>query len=57
MNASTIIVGLIVLAVFVLIVRNYIKNIISGKGNCACGCENCPGHSICHAGKKTEKAE
>ena len=52
MNAATVIVGVIVLAIFVLAFRNVLKNIISGKGNCSCGCGNCPGSTICHPKKK-----
>lgn len=52
MNAATIIVGLIILAIFVFALRNVIKNIVSGKGNCSCGCDGCPSSSICHEKKK-----
>ena len=52
MNAATVIVGVIVLAIFVLAFRNMLKNIISGKGNCSCGCDNCPSSAMCHPAKK-----
>ena len=47
MNASTAIIGLIILIIFVLIVRNIVKNFASGKGSCSCGCSDCPGGSAC----------
>ena len=49
-NLSTIIIGLIILAVVVGIVAKMIKDKKKGKTscNCGCGCENCPSSSICH---------
>ena len=49
-NLSTIIIGLIILAVVVGIVVKMIKDKKNGKTacNCGCGCENCPSAGICH---------
>ena len=49
-NLSTIIIGLIILAVVVGIVVKMIRDKKKGKGSCSCGCgcENCPSASICH---------
>ena len=48
MNLSTLIVGLIVAAVFAAIVANEIKKRKEGKGGCSCGCKNCGSSSVCH---------
>ena len=56
MNLSTLIVGLIVLAVFTAIVVQQVRNHRSGKGGCSCGCENCGGKSLCHPEKKQHPA-
>lgn len=54
MNAATIIIGLIILIIFLLALKNVIKNIITGKGNCSCGCDSCPGNTNCHSGRRTD---
>lgn len=48
MNLPTILVGLLVLAVFIAIVARGIYNKKHGKGGCACGgdCASCGGN--CH---------
>lgn len=43
-NLSTILVGLLVLAAFVLIVGNAVRKQKSGKGGCSCGCGSCSGN-------------
>lgn len=43
----TLIVGLIVLAVFILAAKKTIKD--KKNGNCGCNCEGCGGH--CHDNK------
>lgn len=49
-NLSTIIIGLIILAVVAGIVVKMIRDKKKGKTscNCGCGCENCPSAGICH---------
>ncbi|MCH5318002.1 MAG: FeoB-associated Cys-rich membrane protein [Eubacterium sp.] len=49
-NLSTIIIGLIILAVAVGIIAKMIKDKKNGKSscNCGCGCENCLSAEICH---------
>ena len=49
-NLSTIIIGLIILAVTVGIIAKMIKDKKNGKSscNCGCGCESCPSAEICH---------
>ena len=47
-NLSTLLVGLVVLAIFVAIVARGIYNRKQGKGGCACGCDQCPGRGLCH---------
>lgn len=46
MNLSTIIIALIVLAVFIAIVASGIQK--RGKGGCGCGCSGCPSAGLCH---------
>ena len=50
MNAPTILIGLVVLAVFIAIIARSIHNKKRGKGGCSCGsdCGCCPGSSSCH---------
>ena len=48
MNAPTILIGLIILVLFVAIVARGIYNRKHHKGSCGCGCDSCPGHSVCH---------
>lgn len=47
-NLSTLLVGLVVLAIFVAIVARGIYNRKQGKGGCACGCDQCPGRGLYH---------
>lgn len=49
-NGSTIIVGLAVLLVVSLIVRNIYKNKKAGKTSCSCGdgCGSCASSGMCH---------
>ena len=51
MNAPTIIIGLVVLAVFIAIIARSIYNKKHGKGGCSCGggdCGCCSGSDTCH---------
>ena len=50
-NLATILVGLVVLAVFVGIVVSQIKAKRQGKSSCACGCAGCAMSGSCHGGK------
>lgn len=52
MNAPTIIVALLVLAVFVAIIARAGYNKKHHKGGCSCGCGDCPGSSFCHPHKE-----
>ena len=49
-NLSTIIIGLIILAVVAGIIVKMIRDKKNGKGSCSCdcGCESCPSSAICH---------
>ena len=53
MNAPTIIIGLIILAVFAAIVARAVHNKRRGKGGCSCGgdCGSCPSGGACHPHK------
>ena len=48
MNAPTIIVGLVLLAVVAAIVVRGIVNKKRHKGGCGCGCDHCAGKDMCH---------
>lgn len=50
-NLATILVGLVVFGIFGAIVARGIHNRKQGKGGCACGCDSCPGHGVCHPKK------
>lgn len=58
MNAPTIIIGLIILAVFVAIVGKGIYNRRHGKSSCSCGgscgrgCGHCASSGLCHPEKQ-----
>ncbi len=52
MNAPTIVVALIVAAIFVAIVISEIKKRKSGSGSCSCGCSGCSMSDVCHGNKK-----
>ncbi len=43
---GTIIVGVILAAVVVLVIRKMVKDKKAGKGSCGCNCAECKGH--CH---------
>ncbi len=47
-NASTIIVGLILLVIVIGIIRHIIKDKCRGKSSCGCGCSNCAMKGSCH---------
>ena len=47
MNASTLIVALIVFGVFAAIVIKGIRDHRSGKSSCSCGCAGCTGGPDC----------
>lgn len=47
-NASTIIVGLILLVIVIGIIRHIIKDKRCGKSSCGCGCSNCAMKGSCH---------
>ena len=50
MNPATILVGLLVLAIFVAIIARGIYNRRHHKGSCSCGgsCGSCPSSGLCH---------
>ncbi len=52
MNAPTIIIGLIILAVFAAIVGKGIYNRRHGKGSCGGGCGHCASSGLCHPEKQ-----
>lgn len=51
MNLATIIVLLIVVAVFVGIIAKTIIDKKKGKSSCSCGCSGCSMSEICHQKK------
>nr|WP_317412514.1 FeoB-associated Cys-rich membrane protein [uncultured Solibaculum sp.] len=50
-NLSTILIGVILLAIVILVVVKLMRDRKKGKSSCGCGCSNCPNSSICHKGK------
>ena len=53
MNAPTIIIALVILAVFTAIVGRGIYNRRHHKGGCGCGCESCGSCSGCHPSQQS----
>lgn len=50
-NAPTIIVFLIIAAIFLAIVIKGILNKKAGKSGCGCGCDKCANSQFCHPNK------
>jgi hypothetical protein len=54
-NVPTLIIGLIIAAIFaVIVIRGIIKR-KNGEGGCSCGCSGCPNSAICHKGSSKDK--
>jgi len=51
-NLPTIIIGILVAAVFIAVAARCVYNWKQGKGGCSCGCGGCPHSGFCHPGKK-----
>ena len=49
MNLPTLIVLLIVIALFVGIIFKMIRDKKNGASSCSCGCSGCPNSSYCHS--------
>ena len=47
-NIGTIVVGLVLLAVVILIVRIMMRDKKQGKSSCGAGCAHCAMHGQCH---------
>ncbi|MCI8631397.1 MAG: FeoB-associated Cys-rich membrane protein [Firmicutes bacterium] len=45
---GTAIVGALVAAAVILIIRKMIKDKKAGKNSCGCGCGSCPNAGFCH---------
>lgn len=52
LHKGNIIVGLVLILVVFLIIRNLLKNKKQGKSSCGCGCSSCASNGICHTKKK-----
>lgn len=48
MNAGTILVCLVIVAIVAAIIGKSIHNHKHHKGGCGCGCEGCANSSMCH---------
>mgnify|MGYP003455590645 FL=1 len=48
MNLPTILIGLLILAVFVAIIVQQVRKKKRGESGCSCGCSGCAGSDICH---------
>lgn len=51
MNLPTLLIALVILAVFVAIIARGIHNKRKGKSGCGCGCDSCPSSGACHPKK------
>ncbi|PWM68080.1 MAG: FeoB-associated Cys-rich membrane protein [Eubacteriales Family XIII. Incertae Sedis bacterium] len=45
---GTAVVGVILAAAVILIVRKMIRDKKAGKSSCGCGCSSCPNSDFCH---------
>jgi len=54
-NMPTVIIGVIIAAVFAVIVIRGILKRKRGEGGCGCGCSGCPNSSLCHGGEPKVK--
>lgn len=52
MNAPTIIIAVIIAAIFIAIVVTGIRNKKNGKSSCSCGCGGCAMKESCHKNKQ-----
>ena len=55
-NIPTIIGTAVVAYIFFAVIYTRVKAWKSGKGGCACGCENCASRGICHKTDEADKA-
>lgn len=54
-NLPTVIIALVIAAVFIaIIVRGIIKR-KRGESGCGCGCSGCPNSAVCHGGAEKSK--
>lgn len=51
-NLGTIIVGIILLAIVILVIKSMKKDKANGKSTCGCGCKGCANAQYCHGTKK-----
>lgn len=54
-NLATVLVGLVVFGAFAAVIVRAIRNKKAGRSGCSCGCDQCPGHDLCHKKVKNEK--
>ena len=54
-NLPTIIVGIIIAAIFAAIVIHGIRKRKRGEGGCGCGCSGCPNSTLCHGESSNQK--
>lgn len=51
MNLPTVIIGILVAAVFLAVVLRGVYNKKHHRGGCSCGCGSCPSRGLCHPDK------
>lgn len=56
-NLSTILVGLVVLALLAAVVFYMICQKKRGESSCGCGCANCAMHDTCHESKPKQNED
>lgn len=55
-NLATVLVGLVVFGAFAAVIVRAIRNKKAGRSGCSCGCDQCPGHDLCHPEKPKAKS-
>lgn len=54
-NLPTIIIGIIIAAIFAVIVVRGIRKRKRGESGCGCGCSGCPNSALCHGESSKQK--
>ena len=54
-NLGTILLSAVLIVIVVLVIRKQIRDRLSGRTSCGCGCENCASRGLCHPERNTKK--
>ena len=54
-NLGTILLSAVLIVIVALIIRKQIRDRLSGRTSCGCGCENCASRGLCHPESNAKK--